>query len=460
MSDEVSPPADAVIVEGAMTPIVNVSPDTTNPPPTASAKTTEMILDDEVSSVGGASTSSAALGLLYAEDEIGAKNNKRVPRLANREDSVSMSSLPGYEMSNFNTSASTPPGQGHSYQDQYLKSGAINPDNSSTLLYSDDADLNLPPGRMNAVKGHHRLHGSGSNFQHLLAHHRNNSFSGASGGGETPRSRSISPSMKDKFGGGYTTATAATTTNNNIINPNNADGNSSISSFDEVGTTGGGSTSTATTAHNHTFTENDILTDRAGFCDELVIDTMKRLHNSREFLNLPPTVNERMTDDALEDSQAFADCQVRTRSSNASLVSGVSSVANEPVLEPLDECEEGLEDSDDENNSGSDNANDEQGEGYDNDGTGVGGSHNQKRQNHTTIILTNMENLNLYQQRILEGDNEDYHDNNNMDGDDEDEDGPYQRRQRPAGIQSGEESTTQGVLGGDESALGDESSLL
>ena len=71
-----------------------------------------------------------------------------------------------------------------------------------------------------------------------------------------------------------------------------------------------------------------------------------------------------------------------------------------------------------------------------------------------------MENLNLYQQRILEGDNEDYHDNNNIDGDDEDEDGPYQRRQRPAGIQSGEESTTQGVLGGDESALGDESSLL
>lgn len=225
-------------------------------------------------------------------------------------------------------------------------------------------DLNLPPGRMNAVKGTHRLQGSFSNLSSLL-HSRLT-------GTETPRSRSISPSMKDRAAGTVTGYTSTT-----------HDGNSSISSCDESST-------------HALLPDNDIFTDRAGFADDLA-ENIRRMHNSREFLNLPPTVNERMTEDTLEDTQAFSDLQVpRTRSSNASLVSGVSSVANEAVLEPLDECEEGLEDSD-----------------SDDEGRNDGGL---QHKNHPTIILTNMENLNLNQERILEEEDDDAEDDGDVDG--------------------------------------------
>lgn len=264
----------------------------------------------------------------------------------------------------------------------------------NTSAAADDADLNLPPGRMNAVKGTHRLQGSGSNLVGML--HMNSSMSKL--GTETSRSRSKSPSMKERqkersaslgaIGTGYTS-----TTN---------DGNSSISSGED-----------GNSAHTGLGPDNDIFTDRFGFYDDMA-DNVRRMHNSREFLNLPPTVNERMTEDSLEDTHAFSDLQVRTRSSNASLVSGVSSVANEAVLEPLDECEEGLEDSDYEDDE------------VDEDGnpTNVEGSGNKKKKIHPTIILTNMENLNLHQQRIIEEDENEggYHDNtecNAFIGDDE-----------------------------------------
>jgi hypothetical protein len=223
---------------------------------------------------------------------------------------------------------------------------------------------------MNAVKGTHRLQGSASNLMSLI-HSR-------ASGTETPRSRSMSPSMKDRAAGTVTGYTSTT-----------HDGNSSLSSCDDA---------SSTIALQP---DNDIFTDRAGFIDDLA-DNIRRMHNSREFLNLPPTVNERMTEDTLEDTQAFTDLQVpRTRSSNASLVSGVSSVANEAVLEPLDECEEGLEDSD----------SDDEVEGGD-------GELQHKKKNHPTIILTNMENLNLHQERILEEEDDEV-----IDTDDND-DGP------------------------------------
>jgi hypothetical protein len=229
----------------------------------------------------------------------------------------------------------------------------------------DDADLNLPPGRMNAVKGKHRLQGSGSNLMTLLQ---------PKAGTETPRSRSRSPSLRDSSGraiacggtGGYSTSITQ-------------DGNSSISSCDDISP------------------DSDILTDRAGFADELA-ENIRRMHSSREQLNLPPTVNERMTEESLEDVHAFSDCQFRTRSSNASLVSGVSSVANEAsVLEP---CLEGEEDDSDYTDDDDDTG----------DGGGVAGKmerrHRKKGdisdEQHPTIILTNMENLNLHHQQILE----------------------------------------------------------
>ena len=234
---------------------------------------------------------------------------------------------------------------------------------------SDDTDLNLPPGRMNAVKGHHRLQGSGSNLMTLL-HARTT-------GTETPRSRSRSPSLRDKAGiaGGYSTSITH-------------DGNSSISSCDDMAP------------------DNDILTDRAGFVDELA-DNIRRMHNSREMLNLPSTVNERMTEESLDDCHAFSDCQVRVRSSNASLVSGVSSVANEAsVLEP---CLEGEEDESDYSDNEEDEDDEDNDTGGDDVATGKERKHRKKGSgniNHPTVILTNMENLTLHHQQILEEEDE------------------------------------------------------
>lgn len=227
----------------------------------------------------------------------------------------------------------------------------------------EDTDLNLPPGRMHAVKGQHRLQGSGSNIMSLLLHARTT-------GNDTPRSRSMSPSMRDKTTGYSTSITH--------------DANSSLSSHDEISP------------------DNDILTDRAGFADELA-ENIRKMHNSRDQLNLPPTVNERMTDDTLEDSHAFSEVQVpRTRSSNASLVSGVSSVANEGVLEP---CVEGEEDDD------SDYSDDDDDTG----GDGGDGQRKGRKKNHPTVILTNMENLNLHHQQIVEEDDDGIYDDDDDD---------------------------------------------
>jgi hypothetical protein len=255
----------------------------------------------------------------------------------------------------------------------------------------DDTDLNLPPGRMNAVKGTHRLQGSGSNLMTLLQ---------AKAGTDTPRSRSRSPSMRDSSGkviacggtGGHSTSMTQ-------------DGNSSISSCDDIAP------------------DSDILTDRAGFADDLT-DNIRRMHSSRDQLNLPPTVNERMTEESLEDVHAFSDCQFRPRSSNASLVSGVSSVANEAsVLEP---CLEGEEyDSDYTDNEDDQNDDDDNDTG---DGGAVAGKmerrhrkkHSSSNEQHPTIILTNMENLNLHHQQIVE-EQEDENEND-ADGDDDDDD--------------------------------------
>jgi len=220
--------------------------------------------------------------------------------------------------------------------------GAAGNNAAPPVVAEGDVDINLPPGRMHAVKGHHRLQGSsGSGME---------TFGQAGGGGGstssapgTPRSRSRSPSLRGTGGGGDGKVTMST-----------ADANSSISSFDDL--------------------DRDILTDRAGIMDDLS-ESQRKLHSSKEF-HLPATVNERLCDDSLEDSHAFSD--VGVRSSNCSRVSMRSGSNGDAMLEPLDECEEGLEENSFE---GEDDEFDENGDAN----------------NTTTVILTNMENLNLQQ---------------------------------------------------------------
>jgi hypothetical protein len=200
--------------------------------------------------------------------------------------------------------------------------------NSGITGDNDPNGLNLPPGRMHATRVPQRLSGSSGNLAGSVAQHHHVR---RKSGDNISRSRSRSPSMKTE-----TTRTHKTTVTEN----------SSISSLED-------------------YFDNDLLTDRAGF-EELdygkEVAEARKLHNSREFVNLPP-VNERMTEDTLEDVHAFSD----VRSSNASRANSVS-IGGEAALQPLDECEE-------------------EGSDLDESDSSVGPS--------PQIILTNMENLTL-----------------------------------------------------------------
>jgi len=195
---------------------------------------------------------------------------------------------------------------------------------SQIQSYNEATDLNLPPGRMNATRAPPRLTPSSplqnpTSFPMMM---RRRSMEGT-------RSRSRSPLH------------TATTKETQAL----TDGNSSISSLDE-------------------FVDQDILYDRQGLVELDLTESQRKLHNSREFVNLPP-VNERLSEDTLEDVHAFSDV---VRSSNASRVSG--GTGTDAMLEPLDEGEEDDElDDIDEEGSESDPM--------------------------TTVILTNMENLTL-----------------------------------------------------------------
>lgn len=224
-------------------------------------------------------------------------------------------------------------------------------------LTDDDAniDVNLPPGRMHAVKGQHRLQGSG-----------NIALDGGGSGSApgTPRSRSRSPCLR----AAVAAAAAAGAIDTGKVTLTTADANSSISSLDN---------------------DSDIYTDRAGLVDDLS-ESQRKLHSSLKELHMPPTVNERMTEDTLEDIHAFSDV---VRSSNASRVSIVSGSNGDAMLEPLDECEEGLEeDSLDGESTGQ----------ADRNGRGAG-----RDQVTATVILTNMENLTIHQENGANNDDAD-----------------------------------------------------
>lgn len=227
-----------------------------------------------------------------------------------------------------------------------------------------DIDVDCPPLRMHATRVPQRLSGSGSNSNSnsnlSIPSNLNhkvlvNSGSGSLSGTGTPRSRSRSPSMK---GTANNTNTTTGTTG--------TDANSSISSLDDI----------------------DILTDRAGFSELDLSESQRKMHMARENLSNLPSVNERMSEDALEDVHAFSDV---ARSSNASRCNSIGTGTG-AVLEPLSE----YEDEDLDLDSGDDDLDDIQEEG---------GDLTEHPLHQPQVILTNMENLTLQlNQQQLEDD--------------------------------------------------------
>jgi hypothetical protein len=175
-------------------------------------------------------------------------------------------------------------------------------DREDSLEASDilhEPALDLPPGRMNALRGKERLTGSGSpnltvppSLPTILRKKVENA---------SPRS-SRSPSMRDRA-----THTAS-------------ESNSSMSSLEDI-------------------IDQDILLDRQGFCELDMTAEQRKMHNSRDCINLPP-VNERMTEDTMEDVHAFSDVRSSNASSRANSIVGSMGTGGEGMLEALDECEE------------------------------------------------------------------------------------------------------------------------
>jgi hypothetical protein len=137
------------------------------------------------------------------------------------------------------------------------------------------------------------------------------------------------------------------------------DANSSMSSLDDI-------------------VDIDILTDRQGFSELDLTESQRKMQHSRENIGNLPSVNERMSEDALEDVHAFSD--VNARSSNASRANSIGTGGG-AVLEPLSEYDDEDLDLDD--------LDDIQEEG-DHHASGADGSPSQPQ-----VILTNMENLTL-----------------------------------------------------------------
>ncbi|GAX27583.1 hypothetical protein FisN_13Hh329 [Fistulifera solaris] len=194
-------------------------------------------------------------------------------------------------------------------------------DNNDHSTGAQDID-DLPPGRMNATRGPPRLSPS------LHPPEKVNSILKKRIPDQRGRSRSPHHSKK----------TISTTTS--------TDGNSSISSLDDL-------------------VDRDILYDRQGLVELDFAESKAKMHNSREFSNLP-SVNERLSEDTLEDCHAFSDL---VYSSNVSRASG--GTGTEALLDPLVEDEEETEMLDDIDEE-------------DSEDRGI-----------ATVILTNMENLAL-----------------------------------------------------------------
>jgi hypothetical protein len=172
----------------------------------------------------------------------------------------------------------------------------------SEELMLDDTPYNLPPGRMHATRVPERLSGAGYLHSSLVSssplqqQQQLKGIVGGSGSGsvtKNPRSRSRSPA-----------ATKITTSSTYY------DGNSSISSLDNL----------------ELLVDPDILYDRHGL-DDLPQQQQRNHHHSGNN-NYLPAVNERLSEETLEDVHAFSDFSISNSRGCASVRSG---------LEPLNE---------------------------------------------------------------------------------------------------------------------------
>lgn len=161
-----------------------------------------------------------------------------------------------------------------------------------TLAFTDP-DEDLPPGRLHAIRGPERLAGTKSPHP-TPSHIRKKSL-----GSNNPRSRSRSPSLKDTA----------------------SDSMSSLSLED---------------------VDSDILTDKMGLSElnEKQHHTIAQLMHQTSG-NLAP-VNERMSEETLDDVHAFSDARPTLSSRGNSTAGSFGDVGN-CLLETLDECEEDAE---------------------------------------------------------------------------------------------------------------------
>ncbi|KAL7577321.1 hypothetical protein ACA910_002059 [Epithemia clementina (nom. ined.)] len=204
-----------------------------------------------------------------------------------------------------------------------------------------------------------RANSTGNMGHHLHHHHA------------SPRSKSPSFQLRS---GGSTAATAAPT----------MDGNSSISSLEDL-------------------VDSDILYDRAGLIDIDVLSSStgsldgsksqggRKASSSREFVNLP-SVNERLSDETLEDVHAFSDVKVNTSgSSNASRANSLTDAGDEKVvLDPLEEGDDEDGDEDDDQDSLEDPS-------------------ESSEMHMSPVILTNIENLSLQAQQNVVAEHDQRH---------------------------------------------------
>lgn len=189
-----------------------------------------------------------------------------------------------------------------------VSSGTLPEDPGFSGDGEDEGDLNLPPGRLHSTSRiKEKLSGSSGNLNvppgsfHSTGSVTKQRKPHQHDGTRSPGSRSRSPSLgKDR-----STLTTA------IM------GDSSISSLEDL-------------------VDNDILYDRQGLIDDLSQSSSKGVAPPRNFTNLPP-VNERLSEETLDDCHAFADLVVR--SSNASRTASVGT-DRELFLDPLDEIDE------------------------------------------------------------------------------------------------------------------------
>lgn len=161
----------------------------------------------------------------------------------------------------------------------------------------DIAD-DTPPLRINATRVPERLSGSASALQIPTSLQTQ------------MRRRKSDPTNSSRSSGSRSPATGQ----------HNFDGNSSISSLEEI-------------------IDPDILTDKMGFL-ELDLkeqqNSSRTLNNSCSNLN---SVNERMSEETLDDCHAFSDLKREGNASRGNSITTGGEVSSS-MLEPLDECED------------------------------------------------------------------------------------------------------------------------